>query len=206
MKLATQTTNPPSLSQHEWERLEGAPYGTRGGISVIHHFPADGEYTFSMGFISGWGERFHDIDISIDGGRVALVRYGGRIDFQGRKPFPVETEPVFVKAGEHRVTAAFIRQMDGPYEDLIRPNDWSLTGTETSYGTTSPPHITRLTLEGPYNAVGVSETPTRQRIFSCRPTSPDEELPCAEQIVTGLASTAYGRESTQTFCKLDRAA
>ena len=68
-------TNPPSLSQHEWERLEGAPYGTRGGISVIHHFPADGEYTFSMGFISGWGERFHDIDISIDGGRVALVRY-----------------------------------------------------------------------------------------------------------------------------------
>jgi hypothetical protein len=190
-------TNPPSLSQHEWERLEGAPYGTRGGISVIHHFPADGEYTFSMGFISGWGERFHDIDISIDGERVALVRYGGRIDFQGRKPFPVETEPVFVKAGEHRVTAAFIRQMDGPYEDLIRPNDWSLTGTETSYGTTSPPHITRLTLEGPYNAVGVSETPTRQRIFSCRPTSPDEELPCAEQIVTGLASTAYGRELAQ---------
>ena len=190
-------TNPPSLSQHEWERLEGAPYGTRGGISVIHHFPADGEYTFSMGFISGWGERFHDIDISIDGGRVALVRYGGRIDFQGRKPFPVETEPVFVKAGEHRVTAAFIRQMDGPYEDLIRPNDWSLTGTETSYGTTSPPHITRLTLEGPYNTVGVSETATRQRIFSCRPTSPDEELPCAEQIVTGLASTAYGRELAQ---------
>ena len=190
-------TNPPSLSQHEWERLEGAPYGTRGGISVIHHFPADGEYTFSMGFISGWGERFHDIDISIDGERVALVRYGGRIDFQGRKPFPVETEPVFVKAGEHRVTAAFIRQMDGPYEDLIRPNDWSLTGTETSYGTTSPPHITRLTLEGPYNAVGVSETATRQRIFSCRPTSPDEELPCAEQIVTGLASTAYGRELAQ---------
>jgi hypothetical protein len=190
-------TNPPSLSQHEWERLEGAPYGTRGGISVIHHFPADGEYTFSMGFISGWGERFHDIDISIDGERVALIRYGGRIDFQGRKPFPVETEPVFVKAGEHRVTAAFIRQMDGPYEDLIRPNDWSLTGTETSYGTTSPPHITRLTLEGPYNAVGVSETATRQRIFSCRPTSPDEELPCAEQIVTGLASTAYGRELAQ---------
>jgi hypothetical protein len=190
-------TNPPSLSQHEWERLEGAPYGTRGGISVIHHFPADGEYTFSMGFISGWGERFHDIDISIDGERVALVRYGGRIDFQGRKPFPVETNPVFIKAGEHRVTAAFIRQMDGPYEDLIRPNDWSLTGTETSYGTTSPPHITRLTLEGPYNAVGVSETPARQRIFSCRPTSRDEELPCAEQIVTRLASAAYGRELSQ---------
>ena len=189
-------TNPASLSQHEWERLEGAPYGTRGGISVLNTFPADGEYRFSMGFISGWGERYHDIDISVDGERVALVRYGGRIDFQGRKSFPVETDPVFIKAGEHRVTAAFIRQMDGPYEDLIRPNDWSLTGTETSYGTTSPPHLTRLTVEGPYDVVGVSETRTRQRIFTCRPTSTTEELPCAEEIVTDLASRAYGRPLT----------
>ena len=77
-------TNPPSISQHEWEPVEGAPYGTRGGISVLHSFPADGEYTFSMGFMSGWGERDHDIDVSIDGERVALVRYGGDIDFQGR--------------------------------------------------------------------------------------------------------------------------
>ena len=193
---ATTYTNPPSVSQHEWERVEGAPYGTRGGISVLHAFPADGEYRFSMGFMSGWGERYHDIDISIDGERVALLRYGGEIDFQGRKGFPVETDPVFIKAGEHRVTAAFIRQMDGPYEDLIRPNDWSLTGTETSYGTTSLPHLVRLTLEGPYNVMGVSETPTRQRIFSCRPTSTEEELPCAEQIVADLAATAYGRELT----------
>ncbi len=189
-------TAPPSVSQHEWERLPGAPYGTRGGISALHSFPADGDYKFSMGFISGWGERFHDIDISINGERVALVRYGGRIDFQGRKGFPVETDPVFIKAGEHRVTAAFVRQMDGPYEDLIRPNDWSLTGTETSYGTTSPPHLTRLTVEGPYNVVGVSETPTRQRIFTCRPTTPGEEQPCAEEIVSNLAAKAYGRSLT----------
>jgi hypothetical protein len=186
-------TNSPLVSQHEWERVEGAPYGTRGGISVLHSFPADGEYVFSMGFMSGWGERYHDIDISIDGDRVALVRYGGEIDFQGRKGFPVETDPVFVRAGEHRLTAAFIRQMDGPYEDLIRPNDWSLTGTETSYGTTSPPHLVRLTVEGPYDPVGVSDFPTRQRIFSCRPTSPDEEAPCAEDILKRLASSAYGR-------------
>lgn len=186
-------SNPPSVSQHEWEPVEGAPYGTRGGISVLHTFPADGEYTFSMGFMSGWGERFHDIDVSIDGERVALLLYGGDIDFQGRKDFPIETEPVFVRAGQRRVTAAFTRQMDGPYEDLIRPNDWSLTGTETSYGTTSLPHIMSLTLEGPYNPVGVSETPTRQRIFTCRPTSREEEAPCSEDIVARLAAQAYGR-------------
>jgi hypothetical protein len=190
---ATTYTNAPSVSQHEWEAAEGAPYGTRGGISVLHTFPADGEYAFSMGFISGWGERFHDIDVSVDGERVALVRYGGDIDFQGRKEFPVETEPVFIRAGQRRVTAAFIRQMDGPYEDLIRPNEWSLTGTEASYGTTSLPHLMSLTLEGPHNPVGVSDTPTRRRIFTCRPTSADEEEPCSEQILAGLAARAYGR-------------
>lgn len=189
-------SNPPSTSQHQWERVEGAPYGTRGGISTLHTFPADGEYSFSMDFMSGWGERFHDLDISIDGERVALVRYGGAIDFQGRKKFPIESEPVFIRAGEHRVTAAFIRQMEGPYEDLIRPNDWSLTGVETSYGTTSPPHLMRLTIDGPFNPVGVSETPTRQRIFSCRPTAPEEERDCAQRIVTRLAGQAYGRPLT----------
>ncbi|HSF16414.1 MAG TPA: DUF1592 domain-containing protein [Vicinamibacteria bacterium] len=186
-------TNPPSVSQHEWERVDGAPFGTRGGISVLHNFPADGKYTFSMGFMSGWGERFHDIDVSIDGAQVALVRYGGDIDFQGRKDFPIATDPIFVHAGEHRVTAAFIRHMDGPYEDLIRPNDWSLTGTETSYGTTSPPHLVSLTLEGPYDPLGVSESPSRKRVFSCRPTAPMEEKSCAEQIVARLAAKAYGR-------------
>ncbi|MDP6994253.1 MAG: DUF1592 domain-containing protein, partial [Woeseiaceae bacterium] len=116
----------------------------------------------------------------------------GDIDYQGLKDFPVETEPVFVKAGQQRVTAAFIRKMDGPYEDLLKPNLRSLTGTETSYGTTSPPNLMYLTIEGPYNVLGVSETPSRQRIFSCRPTGPDEELPCAEEIVTRLASEAFG--------------
>ena len=186
--------NPPSVSQHEWERAEGAPYGTRGGISVLHSFPADGEYVFSMSFMSGWGERFHDVDVSVDGERVALVRYGGEIDFQGRKEFPVRTEPVFARAGERRVTAAFVRRMDGPYEDMIRPNDWSLSGTETSYGTTSPPHLASLTVEGPYNVTGVSDFEARRRVFSCRPTSGAEALPCARAIVSRLAEAAYGRE------------
>ncbi|MEX2257399.1 MAG: DUF1592 domain-containing protein [Woeseia sp.] len=189
-------SNPANFSQHEWERAEGAPYGTRGGISTLHNFPADGEYIFTMRFMSGWGEQFHDIDVSIDGERVALVKYGGDIDYQGLKDFPVQTPPVFIRAGEHRVVAAWIRQMDGPYEDLLRPNERSLTGTETSYGTTSPPNIMHLTIDGPHNAVGVSATPIRQRIFSCRPLSADEELPCATEIVSRLASQAYGRSLT----------
>lgn len=191
--VATTYSNSPGLSQHEWERVEGAPYGTRGGISALHHFPADGEYNFSMRFMSGWGERYDDIDVSIDRERVALVQYGGDIDYQGLKDFPIESGPVFIRAGEHRVTAAFIRKMDGPYEDLLKPNARSLTGTETSYGTTSPPNLMHLTIEGPYNVAGISDTPTRQRIFTCRPTTPAEEKPCAEDIVNRLASQAFGQ-------------
>lgn len=190
-------SNDPSVSQHEWETAEGAPYGTRGGLSVLHSFPADGKYVLELGFMSGWGERFHDIDVSVDGVRVALLRYSastpGLIDFQGRLGFPMRTDSIFVRAGQRRVTAAFIRRMDGPYEDLIRPNDWSLTGTEASYGTTSLPHIMHMTIEGPYQATGVSETPTRRKIFVCRPTSRDEERPCAERIVSALATQAYRR-------------
>ena len=191
--LETTYSNPANFSQHEWERAEGAPYGTRGGISALHNFPADGEYVFTMRFMSGWGERFHDIDVSIDGERVALVKYGGDIDYQGLKDFPVQTAPIFVRAGEHRVAAAWIRQMDGPYEDLLRPNERSLTGTETSYGTTSPPNLMHLTIDGPYNAVGISNTESRRRIFSCRPLAAEEELACAKEIVSRLAAQAYGR-------------
>ncbi len=194
-------SNDPSVSQHEWETLENAPYGTRGGVTAIHSFPADGKYVFTLGFMSGWGERFHEIDVSIDGAPAAHLKYsaatGRMIDFQGRLGYPMQTDSISVRAGQHRVTAAFIRQMDGPYEDLIRPNDWSLAGTEASYGTTSLPHLMHLTVEGPYNPTGVSETPARKRIFVCRPTSRDEERPCAERIVSTLAGHAYRRALEQ---------
>lgn len=201
--LPVETTYPndPTRSQHEWDRVEGAPYGTRGGVSVLHTFPADGKYVVSLSFISGWGERFDDIDISVDGEQVALLRYQGAstrlIDFQGRLAYPLRTDSMFVRAGQRRLTAAFIRKMDGPYEDLIRPNDWSLTGTEASYGTTSLPHIMQMTVEGPFAATGVSETETRRRVFTCRPTSAEEARPCAERIMTRLATQAYRRPLEQ---------
>jgi hypothetical protein len=131
----------------------------------------------------------------VDGEQVALLRYGGdnQTDFQGRRRFPMQTDPIFIRAGQHRITAAFVRKMDGPYEDLIRPNDWSLSGTEASYGTTSLPHITQMTVEGPDEPTGVSETATRERLFTCRPTSAEEERPCAERILSRLGEQAYRR-------------
>ncbi|MGH9391772.1 MAG: DUF1592 domain-containing protein, partial [Vicinamibacteria bacterium] len=115
----------------------------------------------------------------------------------GRGGAPIATEPLFVRAGQRRLSAAFIRRSDGPYEDLIRPHDWSFAGGGSGGpGITTLPHLQSLIVRGPIHATGLTETPSRKRIFTCRPTSESEERPCAEEILTRLASEAYRRPST----------
>jgi cytochrome c553 len=189
-----------TVSQHPWERLEHAPYGTRGGMVVNHIFPADGEYVFAVSVTSGDNTRFEDIDISIDGERVAVIRYENGLtprDADGRGAVPIPTDRVFVKAGQHRVAAAFVRRFAGPYDDLIRPHDWSFAGGGSG-GTpiTTLPHVRDLVVGGPHKITGISETPSRQKIFTCRPTAPAEERPCARTIVSRLGTTAYRRPLT----------
>jgi hypothetical protein len=90
-----------------------------------------------------------------------------------------------------------VKRADGPYEDLIKPHDWSLaSGGSASSGTTMPPHIMDLGIVGPQNAVGVSETPSRRIIFSCRPSATLADSACARQILTRLGTRAYRRELT----------
>jgi hypothetical protein len=192
-------TNPIYVSQHPWDPIEGAPYGTRGGMVVDHVFPADAEYVFEMSFGGGDNSRLEDIDVAIDGERVALLHYtkteGGA---DGRGGAPIATEPLFVRAGQRRLSAAFVRRGDGPYEDLIRPHDWSFAGGGSGGpGITTLPHMQSLIVRGPLHATGLTETPSRRRIFTCRPTSESEERPCAEGILTRLTSEAYRREATE---------
>lgn len=178
-------TNPSYVSQHPWDHVEGAPYGTRGGLVVNHVFPADAEYEFDLLIISGDNARYEDIDISVDGVRVGLLKYknGPAAAADGRGGMALRTEPIVVRAGEHRISAAFVRRSDGPYEDLIRPHDWSYAGGGSGgAGITTLPHLRDLVVAGPYNATGVSETPSRQRIFTCRPTTASEERTCARSI------------------------
>ena len=192
-------TNTSYMSQHPWDQLEGAPHGTRGGMVVDHVFPADAEYVFAVNIISGDNSRIEDIDISIDGERVALIRYenGQQRDADGRGATPIPAEAVFIKAGQHKVAATFVRRFDGPYEDLIRPHDWSYAGGGSGgAGITTLPHLRDLLVKGPYKTTGVSETPSRKKIFSCRPTSPSEERPCARTIVSRLGGEAYRRPLT----------
>jgi hypothetical protein len=187
------------VSQHPWDHVEGAPYGTRGGTVVEHVFPADAEYIFEVDLVSGSNARFEDIDISIDGERVALIEYetGPAGGADGRGAVPMRTEPILVKAGQHAVAAAFVRKAEGPYEDLIRPHDWSFAGGGSGGpGITTLPHLRDLIIKGPYRATGISETPSREKIFTCRPTAAAEERPCARQILTRIGSDAYRRPMT----------
>jgi hypothetical protein len=186
-------------SQHPWDHIDGAPYGTRGGMVINHVFPADGDYVFVPEFIAGNNSRFEDLDISIDGERVALVRYetqpSGSADGRGGVPMP--TEPVKVRAGQHVVSAAFVRRSEGPYEDLIRPHDWSFAGGGSGgTGITTLPHLRQFTIRGPKNVTGVSDTISRQKIFTCRPTAAADERSCARTIVTRLGTSAYRRPIT----------
>jgi hypothetical protein len=197
-------TNPGYASQ--WERVEGAPYGTRGGISVVHNFPADGDYEFRLAFehtttggYFGGTIRNEQIEISIDGQRVALLAMDRWMDVSDPNGVNMRTEPVSVRAGPRRVTAAFLAQAEGPVEDLMSPHEWSLTDRQIGvdgYGITSPAHLKDLVVAGPYDVTGVSDTPIRRLVFSCRPTTHEEERPCAEQIVSRLGPNAYRRPLT----------
>jgi len=192
-------TNPGYVSQHPWDHVEGAPYGTRGGIVVDHVFPADAEYVFEVSLVAGANSKFEDVDVSVNGERVALLEYetGPAGGADGRGGRNIRTEPIPVRAGQHRVAAAFVRRIDGPYEDLIRPHDWSFAGGGSGGpGITTLPHVRDFIIKGPYQATGISETPSRQRIFTCRPTVSSEERPCARQILSRVGADAYRRSLT----------
>jgi hypothetical protein len=197
--VARTYTNSSYVSQHPWDHLDGAPIGSRGGMVLKHIFPADAEYVFEVTFTGGNNTRLEDIDLSLDGQRIAIVRYetGQARAADGTGAVPMKTEPIPIKAGQYVLSAAFVRRFEGPYEDLIRPHDWSYAGGGAGgAGITTLPHLHDVIIHGPYRATGVSNTASRTKIFTCRPTSKAEERPCARAIVTRLASSAYRRPVT----------
>lgn len=187
-------------------RAEGAPFGTRGGIGVVHNFPADGKYEFQLllhgepaGLLFGRPIRNERIEVSIDGARVAVIAIDRWMSESDPDGLLLTTDLIDVRAGARRVAAAFVLQNEGPEDDLITPVDQTLADTQigVGYGVTTLPHLRDLSIVGPFDVTGVSDNPTRRRIFTCRPTSPEEELPCAESIIARLALRAYRRPLTE---------
>jgi Protein of unknown function (DUF1592)/Protein of unknown function (DUF1588)/Protein of unknown function (DUF1587)/Protein of unknown function (DUF1585)/Protein of unknown function (DUF1595)/Planctomycete cytochrome C len=194
----------PRTEAQLWH-VEGAPIGTRGGVSVVHIFPADGEYRFRMmmhsiptGQLYGSTTRGEQIEVSVNGVRKALLDINPRMSEADPQGISIQTEPISVSAGPQRVSAAFIARAESPVDDLIKPIDYTLADTQigSALGVTTLPHLRELEINGPHRVTGVSDSVSRRRVFICRPTTPAEEAPCAERIVRHLASTAFRRPVT----------
>lgn len=193
------------------ETVEGAPKGTRGGVSVVHNFPADGEYVFTVtlhaiptGQLYGSNAPFDEkIEVSVNGDRVAMLDIDRGMSQADPNGMDMKTKPIPVRAGPNRITAAYVRTFEGPVNDNIAPIGHSIADTQigSQSGVTILSHIQMFAVTGPFNPTGVSDTPARKRIFACRPTSAAEARPCAERIVNRLGALAYRRPLTANDTK-----
>jgi hypothetical protein len=198
----------------QMRHVDGTPMGTRGGTSVTHIFPADGDYVIKVSMhnepLGGIYGRYsmltmnikEQVDVSLNGERVALLDVSpsmSETDFGqngGANGLELKTPPVHIKAGPQRVSVAFIQRLDGPVDDLIAPLENTLADVNISYGVTALPHMRDMAIIGPSVVTGVSETPSRKRIFTCRPLDAPQEETCAAQIVKNLTAQAYRGEAT----------
>lgn len=155
-------------------QLEGFPEGTRGGISITHVFPLDAEYQLNIqrggnGFLPAMGAN-ETIELSIDGVRVQLMEPGAPHNL--KLPIP---------AGPHTLTATYL------HSNPVR-------GVDDFYSEfTASSSVASLTIDGPFNASGSGDTPSRRKIFLCRPEIASEEEACAQTILTNIATRAYRR-------------
>ena len=157
--------------------IEGLPLGTRGGVCVTHFFPLDAQYEFRVrnarfGAFSGLdAETAPILDITIDGQPVQAANKN-----QFRLP---------VKAGPHVIAVAFIDRRHS-------------AGVDELYGRARqrPETLDSFTINGPYDPTGTGDTPSRHAIFVCYPQGPQQEEPCARQILVHLATAGFRRPIT----------
>ncbi len=193
----------PDLSQDQ--HIDGLPPGTRGGILAKHNFPLDGEYNIKVrlwrntfDLMRGMEDR-HDIEVAMDGVRLTLVTAGGREDFlkMAENPGTFGTDldqrlaiKIPVKAGTHTIWATTVLRSHAARDDMIKP---FIRTTIDGLDIMGDPSIDRVTIEGPFAATGSGDTPSRRKIFVCRPAAPADESACAGKILSTLGRLAYRR-------------
>ena len=190
--------------------LEGMPIGTVGGILANVTLPLDGDYVFTvrmfrtnLGVTRGL-EYEHQIEYAVDGQRVHTFSMGGEADFKANLVNMTKLGDEIderghirlpLKAGRHVITAAFLERSAAANPTRLQPFIRSSTDTRDTSG---HPHFEMFTVTGPFNATGSGDTPSRRRIFVCRPASHAEEEPCARKIITTLARRAYRGDLTDS--------
>jgi len=194
----------PTRGSDQSLRVDGLPLGTRGGLLVEHLFPADGDYKFNIpnmaiaGYVRGM-EYKHTLIVTIDGVKVFQNTIGGEDDIkaidQQQAPAVAAINsrfldiPVKVTAGPHKVGVTFVARTYAEPDEVLH-------SFRPSAGEDRIPRIGSLEIQGPFNPTGVSQTPSRARVFVCQPKSASDELPCAKTILSALARKAYRRPIT----------
>jgi hypothetical protein len=197
---------PPDRSQTD--HVDGLPFGTRGGMLVRHHFPVDGEYVVrpklwrnTVDVMRGT-ETPHDLEVSLDGARLSLTRFGGPDDEVPAQMFPGQTADeidrrfetrVSVAAGEHDVGVAFAKKSSATRQEVLQPFQREKHDARMDVGI---PELEQIVIEGPLSIAGPGESPSRARIFSCYPANEAEAGACAATILSNLARRAYRRPIT----------
>ncbi len=213
-----ETYNVPKYYAQDDRMNEDLPFGSRGGIAVRHHFPLDGEYLIkvrlaknSRDYIRGLGEPHH-LDVRLDGVRVKRFTIGGesygrsagifssaamgdpKQEVYERTADEILEVRFTASAGPRLVGVAFVKETSVPEGPLLpRMTQYDLLQYKGG-----APGVASISIGGPYNDKGVGETPSRRKIFVCRPNTLQEEEPCARKILSTLARRAYRRPPTDT--------
>jgi mono/diheme cytochrome c family protein len=171
------------------------PFSSRGGTAVRHHFPYTGEYTFKIRF-AGVARPPDTVELRIDGTRVAALQTSGRNLEDPADNGAVEAR-VAVTAGPRVVGVSFRKTTLMNETRYPQYFPWGNSATfATNTGSTRPLNVQSVDITGPFNPVDAGETPSRARIFSCRPTRAQDEEACARKILGTLARRAYRRPLT----------
>lgn len=189
--------------------VDGLPFGTRGGLNIRHNFPTDGTYELrttlwrnNAGRVRGL-ESEHHLEVLVDGARVHAVVIGTpehyTTSFNDRLNTKTTAEfddtlkvRVPVTAGPHDIGVTFVAKTAAQDPQKLRP----LLSPFDAVDTHGVPRVDAVMITGPFNPTGPGDTPSRQRIFSCRPTAAAQEEPCARTILSKLARLAYRRPVT----------
>jgi hypothetical protein len=198
-KSPAEATYLASSDASQNHRLEGMPFGTRGGVVARHDFPADGEYKFSIqNFGIGSYIPNEQLALIIDGERAHVWPYRGvgmAVGMTADSDGTLEVT-VPVRAGSRLVGATFVATNYRPSLDIIRQYDRKSLENNSIPQLQYPPAIGFVRIQGPFNAQRPVDSASRQRVFTCRPTMPSQESDCARQILTTLTRRAYRRPPT----------
>lgn len=193
----------PDLTQDV--HIEGLPLGTRGGALIPHHFPVDGEYEIEVHLmrdrnddVEGLHEA-HQLEVLLDRERVGqlAVKPPGKGEPQRSIDANLKVR-IPVKAGPHRLGVTFVQKASSLLETTRQPLNVHFNYyRHPRLG----PAVYEVSIVGPYASAGPGETPSRRRIFTSRPTGPEDEEACAKRILTSLARGAYRRPVTDEDLK-----